>query len=102
MTIDKKIDEQLFITLGAIVSNVELQFTKTATGRAETLIPTVISSTQRWLVVEIDSTVLDAGEYSMEVIEDDTVLKEQKVTVSDNKEDLPEYDNQRTYTEYGR
>lgn len=95
MTINKNINELLYITLGEIVSDVILKFTKTSTGRTEILDTTIISSSLRYLVLEVDTTILDAGEYSMSIND----IKTYKVEVVDYI-DIPEYNNIKIYGEY--
>lgn len=99
MTINRSATEPMALTIGKVLSNVTLSFTKTATSSTNTLIPTVITSTLRYLKLELDTTVLTPGEYSMQVIEDADIVKELKVEVLDYQE-IKEYQENRIYGEF--
>lgn len=99
MTFNRTIDENIVLTIGKVVDNVTLEFTKTATLRTQTLIPTVNSSSNRWLNLTLDTTQLQGGEYNLRVLANNVEVKKIKVTIFDYKT-LTEYKQDLKYTEY--
>lgn len=99
MTINKNIDEVIVLTIGEIVDNITLEFTKVSTNRTEILIPTINSSSLRYLNLTVDTTSLFGGEYNLRVLSNDQEIKKIKVEVLDYKDQV-EYNNDNKYNEY--